>query len=103
MQTTEPSKLSRPLHLKKVDVIRTAFRKMMLVLLTAAPVLAAEPAQDASDPYVHAGFKPPLHGLEEVGYQDVQLKGGFWGPRLEIHHKIFKGQNFKRYSQEKGA
>jgi uncharacterized protein len=34
-----------------------------------------------------AGLKPPLHGLEEVGWQDVNLRGGFWGPRLEIHHK----------------
>jgi DUF1680 family protein len=32
-------------------------------------------------------LKPPLHGLEEVGWQDVNLRGGFWGPRLDIHHK----------------
>ena len=31
--------------------------------------------------------KPPLRGLEEVGPQDVNLRGGFWGPRLEIHQK----------------
>jgi hypothetical protein len=30
---------------------------------------------------------PPAHGLEEVGYQDVKLEGGFWGPRLGIHHQ----------------
>lgn len=33
-------------------------------------------------------IKPPLHGLEEVGWQDVDLRGGFWGPRLDIHHKV---------------
>ncbi|MFM7180696.1 MAG: glycoside hydrolase family 127 protein, partial [Verrucomicrobiales bacterium] len=32
-------------------------------------------------------LKPPMHGLEEVGPQDVNLRGGFWGPRLAIHHK----------------
>ena len=31
--------------------------------------------------------KPPLHGLEEVGWQDVNLREGFWGPRLDVHHK----------------
>jgi DUF1680 family protein len=30
---------------------------------------------------------PPLHGLAEVSWLDVDLKGGFWGPRLEIHHQ----------------
>lgn len=29
----------------------------------------------------------PAHGLEEVGYQEVKLAGGFWGPRLGIHHQ----------------
>ena len=28
-----------------------------------------------------------MHGLEEVGWQDVKLRGGFWGPRLDIHHR----------------
>ena len=31
--------------------------------------------------------KSPVSGFEEVGLQDVRLKGGFWGPRLDIHHK----------------
>lgn len=29
----------------------------------------------------------PKHGLNNVSHDQVQLEGGFWGPRLEIHHK----------------
>ncbi|MCF7731063.1 MAG: glycoside hydrolase family 127 protein [Akkermansiaceae bacterium] len=29
----------------------------------------------------------PRHGLDNVGHEQVKLAGGFWGPRLEIHHK----------------
>ena len=31
--------------------------------------------------------KPPQHGLTEVSHRQVNLKGGFWGPRLDIHHE----------------
>ncbi len=31
--------------------------------------------------------KPPKLGLTEVSHRQVKLKGGFWGPRLDIHHK----------------
>ena len=31
--------------------------------------------------------KAPVSGFEEVGLHDVRLQGGFWGPRLDIHHK----------------
>jgi len=30
---------------------------------------------------------PPIRGLTEVANQQVRLKGGFWGPRLETAHK----------------
>ncbi|MFZ9936295.1 MAG: glycoside hydrolase family 127 protein [Luteolibacter sp.] len=32
-------------------------------------------------------LKPPVHGLEEIDHRQVDLQGGFWGPRLDIHHK----------------
>lgn len=48
---------------------------MAAVLLPGHRSLAASPSP-----------LPPVHGLEEVGYRDVRLRGGFWGPRLEIHH-----------------
>jgi DUF1680 family protein len=31
---------------------------------------------------------PPLRGLEEVNHEHVELRGGFWGPRLEITHHV---------------
>ncbi|HEX5790333.1 MAG TPA: beta-L-arabinofuranosidase domain-containing protein [Luteolibacter sp.] len=30
----------------------------------------------------------PIRGLEEVSARAVTLQGGFWGPRLQTHHKI---------------
>jgi len=31
---------------------------------------------------------PPLRGLAEVNHAQVQLCGGFWGPRLTTHHAV---------------
>jgi DUF1680 family protein len=64
---------------------RLIIREVILLALATVPTLSAEPTQPASP--TPTGLKPPLHGLEEVGWQDVNLRGGFWGPRLEIHHK----------------
>jgi len=30
----------------------------------------------------------PLRGLEEVSHAQVELRGGFWGPRLKTHHEV---------------
>ena len=31
---------------------------------------------------------PPSHGLDEVSHTRVELRGGFWGPRLKTHHEV---------------
>ncbi|MCX5677302.1 MAG: glycoside hydrolase family 127 protein [Planctomycetota bacterium] len=31
---------------------------------------------------------PPLRGLDEVNHGRVELRGGFWGPRLKTHHEV---------------
>jgi hypothetical protein len=31
---------------------------------------------------------PPTRGLEEVSHAQVDLRGGFWGPRLKTHHEV---------------
>lgn len=37
----------------------------------------------------HAQTNPaPTRGLVEVGQERVELRGGFWGPRLEINHEV---------------
>jgi uncharacterized protein len=61
--------------------------KMILLALATTPAFAAEPAPAGSTSQPPAGLLPPLQGLEEVGWQAVNLRGGFWGPRLDIHHK----------------
>ena len=30
----------------------------------------------------------PRHGLDEVNHGRVELRGGFWGPRLKTHHEV---------------
>jgi DUF1680 family protein len=30
----------------------------------------------------------PARGLQEVNHECVELKGGFWGPRLKTHHEV---------------
>jgi len=31
---------------------------------------------------------PPSRGLDEVNHERVELRGGFWGPRLKTHHEV---------------
>lgn len=31
---------------------------------------------------------PPKHGLDEVNHKQVELRGGFWGPRLKTAHEV---------------
>ena len=31
---------------------------------------------------------PPIHGLNEVPLSQVDLRGGFWGPRLDTQIKV---------------
>jgi DUF1680 family protein len=45
-----------------------------LALVTCAPAPETVPSSTS-------------RGLEEVSYQHVHLTGGFWGPRLRIHHQ----------------
>jgi len=66
---------------------RPLILKMILLALATVPAFAAESTRPESVSLVQTGLKPPLHGLEEVGWQAVNLRGGFWGPRLDIHHK----------------
>ena len=33
-------------------------------------------------------FLPPKVGLEEVDHAQVEVRGGFWGPRLKTHHEV---------------
>ncbi len=87
MKHTHPFKTCRLMPRGNPDPVHTAFRWLVVMLTVTSPVLATEPAPTGREPPPHNGLKPPLHGLEEVGYLDVHLEGGFWGPRLEIHHR----------------
>ena len=49
---------------------------LALAMLTGGQLLAA-PAD-----------LPPVRGLEEVGHAQMELRGGFWGPRLKTQHEV---------------
>ena len=53
----------------------------------------AETLKPADSPQPNAGqtvtpFLPPKVGLEEVNHALVDVRGGFWGPRLKTHHEV---------------
>ena len=35
-----------------------------------------------------AGAPAPIRGLREVDHSQVELRGGFWGPRMQAHQKV---------------
>ena len=53
------------------------FPLAVTVALLAGRALPADPA----DP-------PPLRGLREVSHANVELRAGFWGPRLRTHSEV---------------
>ena len=59
--------------LKSISCSSLAFTMVMMAGLQA---LAAQ-----ADP-------APLRGLEEVTQAQVELRGGFWGPRLKTHSSV---------------
>ena len=55
-----------------------------LYLTSAASLLAAHAVMSAPLTAVPA----PMRGLLEVDHAQVELRGGFWGPRLQAHQKL---------------
>jgi len=65
-------------------VLRPALRRLWsLGRLITVLVFALCPACSASSADV-----PPVRGLQEVNHGLVELRGGFWGPRLKTHHEV---------------
>ena len=61
---------------------RPTIRRNSTLLLAAIALMAGRPLAAApADP-------PPLRGLSEVGHAQVELRGGFWGPRLKTQHEV---------------
>lgn len=74
-----PSRLKR----SRTAVPKARGLKMILRAACLIPLSAFAVGEPADLPEL----KSPTNGLEEVGHQDVSLDGGFWGKRLEIHHR----------------
>ncbi|MCX7048474.1 MAG: glycoside hydrolase family 127 protein [Candidatus Sumerlaeota bacterium] len=61
---------------RRLNSLRLVFLIVAIVIMSGRQVVAASP-----DP-------PPMRGLEEVDHSQVELRGGFWGPRLKTHHEV---------------
>ena len=59
-----------------IGLVRAA-RLVVLAAVLSAPLGALLAAE-----------VPPLRGLQEVDSAQVDLRGGFWGPRLKTHHEV---------------
>ena len=70
--------------------------KNLFLLCLPLVLLSMKAGGDGSPEQVNIELKAPMRGLEEVGYHDVDLKGGFWGPRLQIHHEVTVGHALDR-------
>ncbi len=57
------------------------FQSLLGVLTVCA--IALGPAAEAPSADI-----PPARGLEEISHRQVELRGGFWGPRLKVNHEV---------------
>ena len=55
--------------------------KHLIFLATMVVIAGGNAADTQKNP-------PPLRGFEEVDQAQVELSGGFWGPRLETARKV---------------
>ncbi len=55
--------------------------KNLIVLATMVMIAGGNAAENQKNP-------PPLRGFQEVGQAQVELSGGFWGPRLKTTHDV---------------
>jgi uncharacterized protein len=53
----------------------------LIVLATMVMVTGGDAQENQKNP-------PPIRGFQEVGYDQVELRGGFWGPRLKTTHDV---------------
>lgn len=66
-----PAEIHRPTYPWPLGCLLTAFAALVGTPLAADPVAPA-----------------PLRGLTEVDHAQVELSGGFWGPRLKTQHTV---------------
>ncbi|MEI7899806.1 MAG: beta-L-arabinofuranosidase domain-containing protein [bacterium] len=57
---------------------------LVLFSFLALPAALTADVQTAAAP----ADPPPLRGLREVSHGQVELRGGFWGPRLKTQHEV---------------
>jgi DUF1680 family protein len=73
---------AHPIH---HEISHGKIRAVLGVCLAVCLVSLSAPGGET--PALPRQLKAPVHGLDEVGWQNVDLNGSFWGPRLAIHHQ----------------
>ena len=68
--------------------------RSIIFLATAPFALPIAPAAEGQK------NPPPLRGFEEVDQSQVELKGGFWGPRLETARKVTIPHNLEELEKD---
>ncbi|MHC4165873.1 MAG: glycoside hydrolase family 127 protein [Planctomycetota bacterium] len=58
----------------------------LAILITAFSAATAEPGNSSDG--VTSVFGSAINGLIEVTHDQVDVRGGFWGPRLKTHHEV---------------
>ena len=70
------------LHASKIGNRRRLASLHFTFLIVAAVILSSRQAvATPPDPL-------PMRGLDEVNHAQVELRGGFWGPRLNTHREV---------------
>ena len=64
----------KPIMKQRLDFLGIVLSAGLLTANTGAVAAGADQA--------------PLRGLREVGHEQVEVSGGFWGPRLKIQHEV---------------
>lgn len=73
---------------KALRVFVPAFLIIALLAVTAGPSFLKARKLAMRNVCLKSAGPQPVRGLEEVSHAQVELKGGFWGPRLKTHHEV---------------
>ena len=73
--------------------MKLPFRSIIFLATAPFAITTAQAAEGQKNP-------PPLRGFQEVDHAQVELKGGFWGPRLETARKVTIPQNLAELEKD---
>ena len=73
--------------------MKPSFRNLIFLVTTTLALPQGQAAEGQKNP-------PPLRGFQEVDHTQVELTGGFWGPRLETARKVTIPHNLEELEKD---